>query len=53
MDKRLENYVDVPHRIKLFYEKYPESFPKDYKQQSASMKSMIDKITNINQKTNN
>lgn len=24
MDKRLENYVDVPHRIKLFYEKYPE-----------------------------
>jgi hypothetical protein len=23
MDKRLENYVDVPHRIKLFYEKYP------------------------------
>ena len=36
-----------------FYEKYPESFPKDYKQQSASMKSMIDKITNINQKTNN
>ena len=36
-----------------FYEKYPESFPKDYKQQSASIKSMIDKITNINQKTNN
>jgi hypothetical protein len=24
MDKRLENYVDVPQRIKLFYEKYPE-----------------------------
>lgn len=24
MDKRLENYVDVPHRINLFYEKYPE-----------------------------
>jgi hypothetical protein len=24
MDKRLENYVDVPHRIKLFYEKYPQ-----------------------------
>lgn len=23
MDKRLENYVDVPKRIKLFYEKYP------------------------------
>jgi len=23
MDKRLENYVDVPQRIKLFYEKYP------------------------------
>ena len=24
MDNRLDNYVDVPHRIKLFYEKYPE-----------------------------
>lgn len=24
MDKRLENYVDVPQRIKLFYEKYPD-----------------------------
>lgn len=24
MDKRLENYVDVPQRMKLFYEKYPE-----------------------------
>lgn len=24
MDKRLENYVDVPQRIKLFYENYPE-----------------------------
>ena len=32
-----------------FYEKYPDSFPKDYKQQSASMKSMIDKVTNLSQ----
>lgn len=24
MDKRLENYVDVAQRIKLFYEKYPD-----------------------------
>lgn len=24
MDKRLENYVDVPQRMKLFYEKYPD-----------------------------
>jgi len=34
-----------------FYEKYPDSFPKDYKQQSASMKSMIDKVTNLNLNT--
>lgn len=24
MDKRLENYVDVPQRMKLFYEMYPQ-----------------------------
>ena len=35
-----------------FYEKYPDSFPKDYKQQSASMKSMIENVSKLTQNSN-